>query len=193
MKWYFQTRCGDQDRGPGISDWRWPNTRPQLWNTNTRATRLGIRFLSTRMIPNLTPTWTSQERSAMISISVTRCLVNSLLRQYILILCCSWGVSHSATVDGNPDPLLPVPEPGKTWRLATTDAKACGYVIYLTVWDCTVVDSGSTRYHTDLPKGFCLRKWQPSSAIKLLNLFFWLDRVLCCSFRLSSKGCIVVF
>lgn len=68
------------------------------------------------------------------------------------------GIPHTVTVDGSPNPLLPVPEPGKTWRLATTDAKACGYVIWLAVWDRTVVDSGSDRYHVNLPTGFCLRK-----------------------------------
>jgi len=56
-----------------------------------------------------------------------------------------------------PDPLLPVTV-ATTWKLATTGARACGYNIWLTVWDRTVVDSGYSRYFQQLPIGFCLRK-----------------------------------
>jgi hypothetical protein len=68
------------------------------------------------------------------------------------------GIPHTVTFDSPPpDPLMPVTVP-KTWKLATTGAKVCGYNIWLTVWDRTVVNSGYNRYYQSLPKGFCLRK-----------------------------------
>jgi hypothetical protein len=69
------------------------------------------------------------------------------------------GIGHLVTVAGV-DPLLPVPLPGKTWTLATSGAKPCGYAISLTVQDRTVVDSGvyPGRYWITETKGFCLRK-----------------------------------
>jgi hypothetical protein len=33
----------------------------------------------------------------------------------------------------------------------------CGYVVYLNVWDRTIVNSGATGWHAADSDGFCLR------------------------------------
>ena len=68
------------------------------------------------------------------------------------------GIPQTVTVEGGADPLMPVSKPGKTWNLATNQARACGYVIWLTVRDRTVVDSGGARYSDSMVKGFCLHQ-----------------------------------
>ncbi|KAI9769865.1 MAG: hypothetical protein M1839_003584 [Geoglossum umbratile] len=58
------------------------------------------------------------------------------------------------------DPLTPV-SPWSTWGLATSGAVPCGYVVALSVWDRTVVDSVGDygkRFYLNKRKGFCLRK-----------------------------------
>jgi len=44
------------------------------------------------------------------------------------------------------------------WQLDTTDMKECGYIVYLNVWDRTIVNSGYMGWQHGASVGFCLTK-----------------------------------
>jgi hypothetical protein len=53
-----------------------------------------------------------------------------------------------------------IPSTGEsgTWKLNTKGMPKCGYVVYLHVWDRTIVNSGSKGRHASAPVGLCLRE-----------------------------------
>lgn len=54
-------------------------------------------------------------------------------------------------------PALPAPGAlNKDWVLDTTDMEPCGYVVYVHVWDRTIVDSGYIGWYNCKTVGFCL-------------------------------------
>jgi hypothetical protein len=55
-------------------------------------------------------------------------------------------------------PVVPTMGDGGTWTLDTSGMPRCGYVIYLEVWDRTIVNSGRIGYGRRDVVGFCLRE-----------------------------------